>query len=115
MGRHGDGGSGEDPSQRGLGPRLLEYGPTLKAKILFYRFKKRDCNGQLSILGHWLWQMGEEGAGGGGPQGDLRGVCCKAGAWMFRPLGVTSTPERRFKNVCVHRRVQQLHPARTAV
>lgn len=49
--RHGGRWSGEDPSQKGLGPRLLKLGLTLRAKTPLDGFKERQGNGQVSILG----------------------------------------------------------------
>ena len=83
VGRHGGGGSGEDKYQKGLGPRLLKLGLTLRAKTQLYRFKERQGNGQVSILGQWLWPMREEEVRGGQLQGDQRGVCCKVGGRML--------------------------------
>lgn len=41
----------------------MKLGLTLRAKTQRYGLKEIECNGQVSMLGQWLWQMGEEEVG----------------------------------------------------
>lgn len=76
-GKAWDGGPGEDTPQRAPDPGLLEFGPALRAKTQFYRFKRLQWSGFYFRPVSLAERRGR--GGGGGPRGDLGGVCCKAG------------------------------------